>query len=167
MTNQSNILRQAIYEQIAIEENICSLIEDKISEIEDVNFSDAKDLLRQVSKILENHYGLLNNLLTTLEDGKVTFQGASLTDQDKGLSKSLDAEENRWRISKILRDVYSALNLITISNTRLNTIGLALNSEDVANIALKHIEALAPLVEKISKLAPEVITRELGKAPRP
>lgn len=163
MKNQSDILKQEICEQIAIEENICTMMEEKISEIEGTNFIDARGLLSQVSMVLESHYGLLNDLLTKLEESSEAVQEKDLGEKTKELIKSFDRENDQWRISRILRDVYSALSLITISNTQLNTIGLALNNKEVADIALNHLEVLAPLVVKMGLMAPEVVTRELRK----
>ncbi len=167
MKNQNDILKQEICEQIAIEENICTLIEEKISEIEGTNFVDARSLLSQVSVVLESHYGLLNNLLTKLEVSSEAVAENDLSEKTKELIKSFDREDDQWRISRILREVYSALSLITISNTQLNTIGLALKNEEVADIALNHLEALAPLVVRMGLLAPEVVTKELSKTKVP
>ena len=72
-----------------------------------------------------------------------------------------EPRKNNKKISRILRDVYSALNLITISNTLLHTTALALGRHDIAATALKHLENLAPLVIKIGQLMPGIVTREL------
>jgi hypothetical protein len=67
------------------------------------------------------------------------------------------------QISRILRDDYAALNHVTISTTQLHTLALSLGARDVAELALTHLENLAPLVVKIGELIPSVTTRELVK----
>lgn len=65
------------------------------------------------------------------------------------------------RVNLMLRDDYSALHLITMSNTLLHTAALAFDAQEVADTALQHLKDLAPLVITISDLLPELIAQEL------
>lgn len=159
--NHVDILKQQLSEQIALEEHLVKIIEDQISDIDDTNFADAKNLLTKTREALESQFTPLNELLDKLERDALTDRKRAIAGNGGGFKSPLILEQENRRISRILRDDYSALNLITISNTLLHTMALALNCQEVAEIALKHIENLAPLVVKIGELMPEVIAREL------
>ncbi len=160
MSSQNQILIQHIHEQIALEEQLCKIIEKQISEINEPNYIDAKNLLIRAFKTLESQFAPLNSILDKLEDASSIdiFKTESNGIEMKNL---LDPEQKNSIISRILRDDYSALNLITMSNTLLHTTALALESKEVAELALQHIKNLAPVVIKIGQMVPDVVTREL------
>jgi hypothetical protein len=141
------------------------MMEGQISEIDENDFADARNLLIKASEVLANHFTPLNESLDKLEQDTLNARKISVAGNGAGPTKnSLDRKLNYQQISKILRDDYSALNLITMNNTLLHTTALALDCHDVATIALKHLENLAPLVIKMGELVPEVVTRELYSA---
>lgn len=163
MNNFDEHLIQFMREQIALEEHLGRIIEEQIAEIHETDFSDAKNLLINIRDNLERHFEPLNELLDKLEQealeakSKATLVGkASLN----GLAPGT-AQRKTWRVSRMLRDDYSALSLIAINNTLLHTTALALGCQEVAEIALRHLHNLAPLVIKMADLLPEIITREL------
>ncbi|MDD2943938.1 MAG: hypothetical protein PHC51_13355 [bacterium] len=161
MNIQEQILKAELREQIALEEDLCRKFESQISEIESDEFLDAKELLTNASKVLEGHYNKLNELLDTLEiedsNGHRTAV-VTVSDSIETADKNLRQKRN---ISKILRDDYSALNLVTISNTILHTTALALDNSAVADVSLQHLANLAPYVVRVGELVPRVLAREL------
>ena len=64
-------------------------------------------------------------------------------------------------VSRIMRDNYTALAMSTISYTQLHTTGLAFGDQTVADLALRHLEALTPLVMQINQVMPGIVTEEL------
>jgi hypothetical protein len=161
MKNRDDILKRYLSEQIALEEHLCRIIEDQIEEIEGPDFADAKSLLTKTRLTLEQQFEPLNALLDKLESDALIAQTKAAANNGGGVKNPLATEQHTTSISKILCNDYSALNLITISNTLLHTTALALQCDDVAATALKHLENLAPLVIKIGQLMPEVLAREL------
>jgi hypothetical protein len=139
------------------------VIEHQISEIDESGFSDAKNILIETKEVLDQHYTPLNNALDQLErDAELTRKITAEGNGDNSLSLVSRSRE-RERISSLLRNNYSALNLITMGNTLLHTTALALGCQEVALIALKHLENLAPLVVKMGALLPDVAIRELRR----
>lgn len=154
-------LTQHICEQIALEEHLCKLIEQQISELNETDFNDAKDLLIQTKQILNGHFLPLNEKLDDLEI--VADPANVLVPNGDCIKQSGNGEVQRknWRISRILRDDYAALNLIIVSNSILHTAALAMGAHEVAALALTHLKNLASVVVRIGAVIPEVITREL------
>jgi hypothetical protein len=163
MTNNlSLLLQQRIGEQIGIEEQLCRVIAQQLLELENTPFAEARDLLRQTQQLLEEQFAPLNQLLDRLEQDAVRARELEITTNGSALISGSATYKKKWLpISQMLRDDYSALNLITISNTLLHTIALALDSSEVASLALKHLQDLAPLVIKIGAQVPEVVALEL------
>jgi len=161
MFNLDHHLKSYLREQIALEEQLCREIEEQIAEINEKDFADAKDLLIQTRQALECHFKPLNETLDRLERAALNAQTKIASENGNGLIPALEREQQIKSIARILRDDYSALNHITMSNTLLYTTALALNCQEVAEIALKHLENLAPLVVKLGAIAPEVVAREL------
>ena len=154
-------LKQYLREQIALEEHLCSVIRQQIAELGDAD-EDAKLLLIKTEEVLERHFIPLNKMLDGLEQESRNAQNKLAIKDGVVIAASVGKEAlQRQRTSRILRDDYSALNLITMSNTLLHTTALALDSQEVAMVALTHLQNLAPLVVKMGALVPEIVTREL------
>jgi hypothetical protein len=161
MENQNDIVNLYVSKQIALEEHLFKIIEDQISEINELEYNDAKVLLKKTSQILEYNFISLNEQLDKIERDTFCSRKKTVERNQKTLQKESPTEQENKRTSRILREVYSTLNLITISNTQLHTTALALDSVDVANLALKNLKTLAPLVVLIGELIPDIVTREL------
>jgi len=168
MTHLNEFLTQYLREQIGLEEHLCKVIEQQISDIEDDEFGDARELLNTTRRVLEEQFEPLNALLDSLEDNAHEDKTTMVEENGKGTKISTygsppqtTQEERKGRISRILQDDYSALNLITMSNTLLHTTALALNSDEVAKTSLRHLKNLAPLVVKLGEILPQVVAREL------
>jgi len=163
MDNNNEVLKLHISEQIALEERLYKSLEDKMADIPDTGFIDAKSLLSKVAEVLEGHFVLLNKMLGKLEDRDAETEQENQDGKIFRLDKLFESNEQSWRVSKILREVYSELNLISISNTQLHTAGLALKSEEVALMALKHVQNITPLIVSLGELIPEILTQELNQ----
>ena len=72
------------------------------------------------------------------------------------------------RVSRMLRDDYTALNFATICYEMLHTTALALREKQTADLALAHLKDFTPLIVELSDEMPRLLIRELtdeGKTP--
>jgi exonuclease VII small subunit len=157
MEDYNEILIQHIGEQIALEEHLCQIIGEQIIDLEDSEYHEAKQILKNTIAVLEENFQPLNDMLSKLEKG---IDSKSVN--ANGLQHSHKKAQNNRRISRMLRDDYSALNLITMSNTLLHTTALTLKHEEVAQLALQQLKQLAPLVIKLGEIFPSVVFKELN-----
>ena len=67
----------------------------------------------------------------------------------------------KTKVSKNLRDDYTALGLASISYTMLHATALGLGDESVAAVAQRNLEGITPIIVRISKLIPAVVLQEL------
>ncbi len=160
----SGLLRRYLAEQIGLEEDLARIIKQQTQDINEAEYPDAKKLLEETQSALEDHFVPLNEALDRIELEVIKEQKESSKSNGKpgGFSNTLPSYElEHGFVSRLLRDDYSALNLITMGNSLLHTTALALDRQDVASVSLRHLENLAPLVVKIGRLLPEVAAREL------
>lgn len=158
MKNLNDVLIKQLSEQIALVEDLYKSIDGQISSINKAEYADAKSTLTVINQILECHFAQLNQLLEELDE---QTKKAHLKLVASNGEVIFDNREKELQISRVLRDNYSALNLITIGNTLLHTTALALNNQALANLTLKHLENLVPLVIKVGELLPYIAVREL------
>ena len=64
-------------------------------------------------------------------------------------------------VSRMLRDDYTSLCMSTISYTQLHTTGLSFGDQAVADLAIRHLGWLTPLVTQINLAMPGVVAEEL------
>lgn len=159
MKEKNQILMQYLREQIALEEQLCSVIQDQIAKINEISFRDAKEVLEAASQLLELQFMPLNDALDTYEEGDLP------PSEMNGKLHSLpqNTSPQHMQVSRILQEDYAALNHVTISNTLLHTLALAVGDTEVAKLSLHHLENLVPLVKRIEELVPHITTRELSK----
>jgi len=163
MASYKKIINQHLAAQIDIEEHFSAKIQEALEEIREESFVDVKDLLIRIREVLESNYTLLNKAMDKYDEPEPVQHNGHAGSGTNGaiLDQAKSLEKKRSQVSRILRELYSDLNKITVANTQLYTMGLAFKSEDVAELAMKHLEELAPLVIKVCEIVPEVITREL------
>ena len=55
-----------------------------------------------------------------------------------------------------------AFNLASVSYTMLHTTGLALHDEAVADLALKQLQEIVPLIMRVNEIIPYIVADELS-----
>lgn len=165
MGNQDRIVKRFLHQQIAVEEGLYAEIQAQLASEAGTLFLDARNLLTQASEILRTHFLALNSMLDGIEGSVVSPPRDAIIMNGAGTVDSTEYREERRGMSELLREDYVALNRITMSNTLLHTTALALGSNEVAQLALTHIQNLVPIVVRLGELAPEVAVRELSAVP--
>lgn len=133
MKNVNEILAWHVREQIALEEHLSATIDQQIEAINESEFEDAKILLIEAKQTLQQQFKPLNNLLNELES-KHLEELEPRAENGSGMGPL--RVKRVTQLSKILRDDYSALNLIAISNTALHAAALAAESHRIASVSL-------------------------------
>ncbi len=63
----------------------------------------------------------------------------------------------------MLRDDSTALSLAATAFSMLYTTALAMRELTIANVSLRHLQEITPLVMDLSKVIPAVVVRELAQ----
>ena len=160
MDKMYGLLEQYLSEQVALEEQLYSTIDQQLAEVDEKKFADARNLLINTKQVLEQHFEPLNQMLDKL-DQEILAERKQLQLSNVTNLNGLHHKKDNG-ISRMLCETYSSLNIVIMSNALLYTTALALNSEAVAILALNHLQRLTPLIMKLVELLPSVITTELA-----
>jgi hypothetical protein len=104
---------------------------------------------------LENHASAIGGEPgATIKETVMTLTGALA-----GLYDKL----RKHPVSRMLRDDSTALGLAATAYSMLYTTGLALRDLPVANVALRHLREVTPLVMELSEIIPRIVVKELAQ----
>jgi hypothetical protein len=160
MTKRLDSLQQYVGDMLAVERGLLNTTKHHSEDMRVAEFPQASRTLERVAIVAQGHVKSLEQHLTNLggdafspvKEGLVAALGTAGALFDKVRSN---------KVSKMLRDDYTALSLAVISYTMLHTTGLALRDEATAHVALRHMKAWTPLLTEISEIIAHVVVAEL------
>jgi hypothetical protein len=156
----TDALRMYVNDMVALERHILEAI-DRQKNDERLTNPGAISVVGTMHGILQEHVSVMENHAAAL--GGST--GATLKEAVTSVAGVLAGFYDKIRkdpISRMLRDDYTALNLAAVSYTMLHTTGLALRDSVVANIALRHLNDLTPVIVQLNEVIPLVVAEELA-----
>ncbi len=143
-------LERAIYETISLQrkdENVRADFE-------------TTGLLNEIAACTETRLNDLKTLSESLGGGAGVIKEAATA--VAGVMAGLYDKVRKHPLSRMLRDDYTALALLSTAYSMLYTTAVALSSDQVATIAKRGQCEVAPLVLRISHLIPAVVVAELA-----
>jgi len=108
----------------------------------------------------EQHIAHLDSTLKNM-GGHEASAVKSAVSQFEGLVAGMIDRARKTKVSKALRDDYTALSLCTVSYTMLHATASAMGETTVAALAQKHLEDYAQCVMSIAEEIPAVVVQEL------
>lgn len=126
---------------------------------ERVSDNDAMELMNELDQILRNQINALESHLDKLGGGRKSDL-KELLGSFSGLAAGLIDTVRKDPASKMLRDDYTALSMLATGYTMLHTHALAVDDNNLADIALKHLGEITPVITEISRVLPLVVARE-------
>ena len=160
MKEQQEFLQQHVGNMLATNKHIHEAVRRQRDDKNVQQLTEAHLLLRRIESTLDMHISDLEQQLqslggdasTPIKDVVASTLGAVAGAYDKVRASTA---------SKMLRDDYAALSMAAISNTMLHTTGLSLHDNKTADISLRHLNDLTPLITDISRVIPSVVAHEL------
>lgn len=92
-----------------------------------------------------------------LEAAKEAFLG--VLGEAAGL---IDRLRQTDKVSRMVRDDYTALSLAAVSYHMLHTTALGLKDQDLADLAVRHLGQITPILVTLSKTVCHVVAKELN-----
>jgi len=167
MSDRHDNLRPYVADMSAVERHILEAVERQLGDDSTKSFPEALQLLRRVEGALNRHVQALESHLKSFDGGSLAGTVKETVTGVLGVFAGLYDKVRKEQVSRMLRDDYTALNLAAISCTMLHTTALANREQATADLALRHLRDLAPLIMEINEVIPQVVVRELteeGKA---
>jgi hypothetical protein len=160
--NSTSILNGYVTDMVAVEKHILEAVERQLTNDDTRKYPVAVQALGDLKLTLARHV----DALEAFNDG--TPGGGILEKVKEAATGALGVAAGVYNqirqtdaASRSVRDTYTALGLATVSYEMLFTTALALKNQSLADLALRHLEELAPHTIDLSKVVCLVVVQEL------
>jgi hypothetical protein len=162
MADNRETLRPYIADMVAVEKHIVEALERQQKDDDVKQFPNAAQLVNRALGILNQHVQVLEGHLEGFQGGGASGAVKGAVTGVLGAIAGVYDKIRKDTASRALRDDYTALSLATISYTMLHTTALGLRQGATAEIALRHLQDLTPLIMELSEVIPPVVLKELS-----
>jgi hypothetical protein len=156
-------IRHYITDMIGLENYFCDVLEQQIKDENVKKYPQAEQCIRQAKIIIDQHVNGLKQHASLIEgnNSPIAAVKEAVTDILGGI-KGLYEKMRSDAVSKMLRDNYVISNLICIGYSMLHTTALACNDAATANLALRNLNDLPPIVMDLNEVIPQIVVDELN-----
>jgi len=162
MESERELLRTHVRDMLAVESEIHGAFRRQERDRRLRHDPDARALVARIEETVDRHLLDLKGCLRRMggEESRLKNALGAVLGTAAGFYDRMRADDP---ISRMLRDDYIALSTAIVCYEMLHATALAAGDEEVAALALRHVEDYAPLVMGISDLLPHAIVRELAR----
>lgn len=160
LTNQT--LRQYVGDMVALERHVHNAVTTFVQLPRKDADPAVLNILNTVQQMADTHVTALERHLGSL-GGDVGSPIKKAVAAMSGAMEGVYSKIRGFEEAKLLRDLYFLLNVEAISYSMLYTTGLALKSSETADLALRHLHEVTPLVMRVAEMAPQVLVKELTR----
>ncbi|MFP5289005.1 MAG: hypothetical protein ACLGI9_24925 [Thermoanaerobaculia bacterium] len=162
MKDNREEIRPYVADMAAVERHILEALERQHKDDTFKDYPNALGFIDRLAVVLKSHVEGLETHLDSLPGGGVA---AAVKETVTGVLGGLAGVYDKVRkdkVSRALRDDYTALSLAAISYTMLHSTALGLHQGTTAEIALRNLKELTPLLIELSQIIPAVVLKELS-----
>jgi ferritin-like metal-binding protein YciE len=146
---------------LALERHIAAPLSRQAAFDDAAKFADASALIARIKTTTEAHVEALQARLDALGGHEASGIKSAWASMLGAAAAAIDASR-KSRVSKSLRDDYTALALASVSYSMLYTTALGLGDAATAALAKNHLEDSGALVMAIGDAMPSVVLLELA-----
>jgi ferritin-like metal-binding protein YciE len=147
-------------DMLALERHIAAPIESQLNSQDHQEYGEAIGLIGRIKSLTESHIAALDQRLQQV-GGSAGSGVKSAWSQLLGGGAAALNQVRKTKVSKSLRDDYTALGLAAISYTMLHATALGLGDETTAQLAKRHLDDITPVIVAISRQIGGVVLSEL------
>lgn len=158
--NERHSIQTYVSDMLALERHIAQPLKRQLDMDDTQKYAEAQTIVSTLESLTRSHETALTQCLADLgghEASPVKSAWSSLL----GVGAAAIDSVRKTKVSKNLRDDYTALSLATISYTMLHTTAVGLGETTVADLAERHLSDYARLVMQINQIIPDVVLQEL------
>ncbi len=160
MEDKNEVLEMYVNDMLALEKHIIKAVERQLESEDTSRYTEAKSLITKMQSTLKNHTASLEKY----QDGK-GGQDESLfktaVAKVAGVAAGLYDQIRGDKVSRMLRDDYTALCLASVSYHMLMTTALCWKDDELANLCEKNLNELADIIVKTGRIICNVVAEEL------
>lgn len=163
MKDSREILRPYLADMSAVITHIQEAVERQCNDDDFKKVPQVLNLVTQLDTVLRRQMQQLDSHLESFPGGGVSGAVKNTVTGVLGVFAGLYDKVRTETASRGLRDDYTALNLAAISYTMLHTSALTLGESTTADLALRNLRELTPLILQIVEVVPYAVVSELAK----
>jgi ferritin-like metal-binding protein YciE len=149
-------------DMLALEQHINAPIASQLNSKDHQQNPEAVRIIQTIKSVGENHIAALEAQLKAA-GGSAGHPVKSAWSQLLGGGAAALNQVRKTKISKSLRDDYTALGLAAISYTMLHATAAGLGDASTAALAKRHLDDITPIIVDISRTIPAVVLQELAE----
>ncbi len=153
-------LKTYVNDMLSLQQHIHQALTHQYEDQNVKNDAQAYDLVGKLKSQIGHHLEDLEPQVARLGSEVMATIKQGVT-QALGVAAGLYDKVRKDPVSRMLRDNYTALNMSSISYVQLHTTGLAYGDQAVADMALKHLNDLTPIIMQINQIMPNIVVKEL------
>ena len=158
--NERHSIQTYVSDMLALERHIAQPLKRQLEMQETAKYGGALTVLSQLQSLCASHVTALEQCLEQLSGQEVSPVKSAWSSLLGAGAAAVDSVR-KTKVSKNLRDDYTALSLATISYTMLYTTSIGLGDATVGDLAKRHLADYARIVMQISQVIPDVVLQEL------
>jgi ferritin-like metal-binding protein YciE len=166
MADEQHSLQTYVSDMLALERHVRVPFETQAKDDDFARYGNAANLVSELLSISQQHIDALDRCLETL-GGHAASPGKSAVSQVEGFFAGAVDKMRKTKVSKALRDDYTACALCSAGYTMLATTAMALGDANVANVAQNHLRDYARIIMDVGRDLPEVVVAELAELDLP
>jgi hypothetical protein len=152
-------IKTYLSDMLALERHIAGPLERQLEIDETSNYARAISLTGRLKSLTDAHVKGLDSHLQgrggDVNPVKSAWSGLL------GVGASAVGSVRKTKVSKNLRDDYTAISLACVSYSMLNATALGFGDQQTASLALRHLQDYARLIMDLGRAIPEVVLQEL------
>jgi hypothetical protein len=157
--DKNEAINSYLTDMLALEDHIEKAIRGQLTDLKD--YPNVLSELRQIHRTIEHHVADLRTLSQRRNAGGVAESVKRAGSAVAGMAAGLIDLVRSEGLPKNLRDDFTAFNLANVGYAMLQTTALALEDQDVADLARQHYRDYADAVMQFNNLIPAAVVRFL------
>ena len=161
--DRTAILNDYVTDMAAVEKHILEAVERQLESEDTARYPDAARTLARLKTTLQSHVQALDAYNEKTGGGGVKEAVKEAVTGALGVAAGLyDQLRSTDKVSRMVRDTYTATSLAAVSYHMLYTTALGLKATDLASLALRNLKDLTPILVELSKDVCTVVAAELA-----
>lgn len=160
MADNQHSLATYVSDMLALEEHIQKPFDTQLNDGDFAKYAEAKQIATRLSALAQKHVAALKEALDELGGHELAPVKDLVTNLEGFVAGAID-KMRKTKVSKSLRDDYTALSLCSASYTMLNATANAMGDATIAALAATHLRDYAQCVMEIGNALPGVTILEL------
>ncbi len=162
MKDPQEVLHTYLTDMHAVESHILEAVERQLKGDEIKAYPEASRAVQTLRNTLKSHTDALQAAVEAREGKSIKGALKEALGDTLGFVAGLYDKVRDDQVSRMIRDDYTATSLAAVSYHMLHTTALGLKNQTVADMAVRNLKDLTPILVDLSKVVCHVVAKELA-----